>query len=205
MDNSGGFLASVIFVVFLVILWWMFIGRSRHEANQNRAQAKLNAEEATKFVAQIQQQGGLRPVQTNLLLKAGEIAYLAEEGQLFETVSVRNSNQIGVRVAKGVWLGSGTSTSRQEWSLLDDGEVTVTNKRIVFDGSKTNRSVDIAKIISAKPVFGGVEVSLEGRDKSMVLTTKNPFIFATVVHLCRSLEHPEILGKETLTYTFTVE
>jgi hypothetical protein len=85
---------------------------------------------------------------------------------------------LGLRVAKGVWVGgtSGRSASTQEWTKIDVGSLTITNKRLLFDGAKEDRTVPLTKIISVHNTLTGVEVSVEGCQKAMVFDAANPLI-----------------------------
>ena len=75
--------------------------------------------------------------------------------------------------------GSGQSTSTQEWALIDTGMLTITNQRVIFDGGQQDRIVALDKIVSVVPklrrdraVVGCIELTAEGRQKSMMLDTE---------------------------------
>jgi len=68
------------------------------------------------------------------------------------------------------------SASTQEWIKIDVGSLTITNKRLVFDGAKEDRTVPLTKIISVHNILTGVEVSVEGREKAMVFDAANLLI-----------------------------
>lgn len=94
-------------------------------------------------------------------------------------------NRVGFRVARGVWVSTGTSTSESNdvWKRLDEGMLTITNRRIVFDGQMGTRNLDLAKLVSVSPRVDGIEVALEKRQKSSGFTCANllnPWIVANV-------------------------
>lgn len=73
------------------------------------------------------------------------------------------------------------SLSEQEWTQIDVGTLTVTNQRLVFSGAKADRVVPIKKLVSANVRgLSQVEVTAEGRQKSMVFDAANPMILATI-------------------------
>jgi hypothetical protein len=74
--------------------------------------------------------------------------------------------------------------SEQEWNQVDAGMLTVTNKRLVFNGAKADRVVPLSKIVSANAAsLSQVEVSAEGRQKSMMFDAVNPVILSTIFDL----------------------
>jgi hypothetical protein len=163
-------------------------------ARENRKRAlqtgqRLDAE-AEEWLASIKQHD-LLPVESSIILKADEAAYYEAPSALYETRAVRYSagGGLGFRVAKGVYLGGGgaRSLSEQEWTQIDVGTLTVTNQRLVFNGAKADRVVPLKKIVSASTAsLSQVEVTAEGRQKSMVLDAANPIILATIFDwLCR--------------------
>lgn len=64
------------------------------------------------------------------------------------------------RVAKGVYFRVGgfqaKSESHDELKNIDLGELTLTNKRLVFSGAKRSVNIDIRKIISIEPYSDGI-------------------------------------------------
>jgi hypothetical protein len=61
--------------------------------------------------------------------------------------------------------------------------LTITNKRLVFDGAGSDRTIALGKIVSVDPRRDSVEVSVENRQKSMVFEAANPFILASIIRL----------------------
>jgi len=138
---------------------------------------ELLLEEAKKYLDQIKEKGKVPTITSDVFLAKDEIAILeSPRTKLSETRAVRKSSGGfgGVRVAKGVSLGgySGSSQSKQQWTDLDQGILTVTNKRIIFAGNKTTRDLKISKLVSANitpiPFFGTqLEMNVSSRKKGM--------------------------------------
>lgn len=118
-----------------------------------------------------------------------------------------------MRVAKGISLGGygGSSASSQEWARIDFGSLAVTNKRIIFSGSKETRDLKIAKIVSASvtsiPFTGPqLEVNVSNRKKGMTFEIgkqQNHHIWSVVFQLLQqgagllNIEEPDF----DITYT----
>lgn len=158
---------------------------------------KINIEEAEKFLANIKQQNKLQSISTNISLKKDERAYFEEDVTLSETrmVSKRTGVGVGFRVFKGVFVGTtkGESRSMPELRNIDVGKLTLTNKRLIFDGSTENRVNDLDKILSVETYIDAIEVSLENKVKSAYFFVKNPFIWSTVFKIIRGVPNPENL------------
>jgi hypothetical protein len=157
-------------------------------------------------MAGVEQSRALPIVTTNIILKSGESAFYSAPSALYETRAVRHyqSGHTGFRVARGIYIGStsGRSVSNQEWSKIDTGRLTVTSKRLIFDGGSADRSVPLGKIVSVESSLTGIEVSVEGRQKSMVFEAANPLILATIIRICCQADNPLDLSQTTLDVTF---
>jgi hypothetical protein len=133
---------------------------------------------------------GLQPLaaaNVNIILKPGEAAYYHAPSALRETRAVRYATWGGpsFRVCRGVSfrVGASRSSSEQEWTKVDDGILTVTNKRLIFNGSKADRVVPLSKIVSVTDDgISAVEVTAENRQKSMVFNA-NPVILRTIISI----------------------
>jgi hypothetical protein len=124
-------------------------------------------------------------VPTNVLLDQGEVAIYSAQSTLHETRAVRYhvGGFVGFRVAKGIYIGgsSGRSLSEQEWDAIDDGQMTITTRRVVFDGTKQDRQVPLENIVAVDWTIKGVELTVDGRQKSMVISTDNPVLAAAII------------------------
>jgi hypothetical protein len=163
--------------------------------------------EARAFLRKIQNEKALPEAYTNLMLKTGETAYYCDDVDLYETRSVRTSTTgyTGVRVMKGVYIGGarGTSSSTQEWTCVASGKLVITNQRLVFDGDKNDRNILLNKIFNAESTSDGVEVSCEGRQKSMIFACKNPLILAIIIRICAKAENPADLSNTKIDIQIT--
>jgi len=165
-------------------------------------------EETNAFLAKIKEQKGLTPITTSILLKKEEDAYFQIDTILQETRAVRkysgSGRGVGFRVAKGVYVGaggrSGTSESHEEWRNIDEGKLTLTNKRVIFDGVKENRVVPLEKIVSVNPWLDAIEISAENRKKSMLFPVENPYIWATAIQILVKADDPRKIDNVDITF-----
>ena len=113
-------------------------------------------------------------VQPNISLKKDEEVFASLINiSLMEPRSVRQyqagNRGVSLRVAKGVSIRFGNtrgiSESHEELKVIDSGSLVVTNKRIVFIGTKRTTNIDMKKIISMEPFTDAVGVSRQGKQK----------------------------------------
>jgi len=81
------------------------------------------------------------------------------------------------RVAKGVYFRLGAfnarSESHEELREIDNGKLSLTDRRFIFSGDKRTVSIDIKKILSVHPYRDGVAIRKEGREKIQYFTGIN--------------------------------
>ncbi|MGD0650576.1 MAG: hypothetical protein ABSA97_05475 [Verrucomicrobiia bacterium] len=191
---------GILIIVATIIL--VAIGKIK----RRREHRALLFASARQFVADVQQRKALFPVESNVLLKSGETAFYSSPSALYETRAVRHyqSGFTGFRVAKGVYVGGsrGRSVSSQEWSEIGNGWLTITNKRLIFDGGGASRNIALGKIVSIKSSLKGLEVSIEGRSKSVGFEAANGMITAAILNICCQAENPLDLSQTKLNFTF---
>lgn len=96
------------------------------------------------------------PYEVPIMLKKNETTYLVREkvgiheGRKYSYQG--SSSGVSFRVASGVWLrqgsSSGSAESRDIMKLLDTGELTLTNQRLVFTGGLKTIEVPLDEIIA---------------------------------------------------------
>ena len=104
---------------------------------------------------------------TPIILKKGEQVRLCLPSVDFmEARAVRHYSGGGVRIAKGVTIGGGTSQSTDELKKIDVGALVLTDRRLVFSGSKRTVNVQLGKIISVSAYTNGVAINRERKQKT---------------------------------------
>ena len=194
------FIVFVVAVVIGLVVW----GRYAKEKRRIQRQKDLVAE-ARLFMADLEESRVLPIVPTKIILKPGEKAFYSSPSALYETRAVRHyqGGYTGFRVAKGIYVGgsSGHSVSTQEWSKIDNGFLTVTNKRLIFDGGGADRAVSVKKVVSVEASLNAIEVSAEGRQKSMIFEAANPLVLAAIIRICCQADDALDLSKTTFDVT----
>ena len=180
-------LFSVLFII--LILWWWNAEKKRTE----RLKQTL-LEEADSYTKKIFDAKALEPITTRIILKNDEIAFLECKSTLLETRSVRyfQSGSVGYRLTKRIYLGSrsGTSHSQEELKNIDTGTLTLTNKRLVFDGFSNGRNIQLSKLIAVNLFLDSIKVTTETRQKSLIFTVPNPLIWASTIKIIASVPDP---------------
>lgn len=109
-----------------------------------------------------------------VILKKNERALLfLSDVALWESRAVRQTRGAyggpTFRVAKGVSFKVGSfsshSESHEELRTIDQGILTLTNKRLVFTGTKRTNNIDLRKIISIEPYKDGIASQRENKQK----------------------------------------
>jgi hypothetical protein len=70
----------------------------------------------------------------------------------------------------------------QDFERIDSGSLTLTNKRLVFDGSMESRVVDLNKIVSAEVAASdSIQITTNGRMKDSTFTVHNPILWSVLI------------------------
>lgn len=180
-----GFFTAIIFFGYGIKK-----GGIKKKALANQQQKEI----AQSLVEKIKQEKRLEPISTSLLLEKEEYAFLKESTVLMEAKSIRTSigGGVGFRVMKGVYVGGykGQSESNQELRAIESGELIITNKKLVFRGSKENRVIPLSKIIEIKMHSDAIEIATTGRQKSSIFTVTNPYIWNVNLFILSKVENP---------------
>ena len=173
--------------VFAILGAMVVVGVASAIANtvrksKDRARVPLLAKEAADFFQRIGQTGTLPSPETPVILAEDEKACLHEHATLIEARSSRVFGGAGTRI-HGIWVGGGGSTPVQALRQLDSGTLTLTNKRLVFNGSMESRVVDVRDIVSVEPFVDAIEITTKKRAKRQVYTVRNPFIWSEFVKM----------------------
>jgi hypothetical protein len=110
-------------------------------------------------------------VDASLMLKAGEKAFFSlPDITLREPRSVSNGVYGGpsIHIAKGVTIRTDAfqAQSHEELKDIDQGTLVLTNKRLVFVGSKRSVETALAKLISVDAYSDAVAVRRQGKEKT---------------------------------------
>ena len=109
--------------------------------------------------------------EASIILKKNEdIQLVLPNISLLEPRAVRTGFYQGpsVRLARGVYyrFGKSISESHDELRTIDQGTFILTNKRLVFSGSKNTVNIELKKIVSIEPYRDGIALNREGKQKT---------------------------------------
>jgi len=163
--NEMDVVMSLVIIIFLFVVFTALVKASKIKPHPYW---KEKEEEAPQVATETIQ---LKEVDTSLMLKRGEVAYFDISFKLSETRAERNSLTVGAakKIKKGPFAfgALGTAKSHQVLTPIDEGKLTLTNKRLVFIGPKTNKDIKLNKIISVlikKGLFKDqLKISVAGR------------------------------------------
>lgn len=146
---------------------------SNQRRKQREARFQQLKQDALEFIQGIERTGTLPSPDKNVILQKGETALLDEASILYETRAYSVSGGAGTRIGR-IYVGGGASESHQRWRQIDTGRLTLTSKRLIFDGSQENRALRLADIVSVQNWSDAIEVSTQRRAKSLVFQVENP-------------------------------
>lgn len=134
--------------------------------------------------------GELPTKQVDINLQKSEQCFFTINADWLEnrTVTQRiNYGGVGyrVKIMKGVYYRAGSVkvqriTSEQQ-QVIDRGNVYVTNKRIIFVGTKKNSNIQLSKVLSVTPYSDGVGIEKDSGKSPILRVADNADIFAMVL------------------------
>lgn len=151
------------------------------EALKKQEIAKQKERDANNFLMGLE--NGSIPIkysgQSPVILKKDEfISIIMENINLQEPRAVRQTHAAyggpTIRVAKGVSFrmggASARSESHEEIKVIDNGKFVLTNKRLIFIGTKRTVNIDLRKIMAIVPYKDGIESQRENKQKPEYFT-----------------------------------
>jgi hypothetical protein len=180
-----GALFLLVLGVGVVVLFWR---TTSHSTQVQKDRLEQLSREADEWVARVNR--GITPISTRLILKNDEHAILEEGSTLFESRAYRVYGGGGTRIGR-VYVGGGVSESHQRVKEIDRGTLTLTTKRLIFDGTHENRNVQLSQVLSVSPWSDAIEISTARRAKSQIYTVANPLIWAAGVKALAAGEFSE--------------
>ncbi len=181
-------LLAVLGVIFLVGGLWFIpvIFIIIYIANSVKIRKNL-----TNLTEYVETRKNLKNLKTKVLHKHGEEELYCNYSDLYEERAVRNYQSSGYsyRVAKGVWLrsGSGTSESHGELRNIDSGLLSITTERIIFSGKFKTYTYDKKRLTSFETFSDSVQIGIEGRQKTLLFTSDRPVLLAFAISGSKNL------------------
>ncbi|MCF7832469.1 MAG: hypothetical protein K9N05_02685 [Candidatus Marinimicrobia bacterium] len=110
--------------------------------------------------------------ETNVILKKNETLIFAIPNIILaEERSIKTKGGylgFSIRIMKGISIRPGTFQAERETKVtqIDQGLLTLTNKRIVFDGERNSRNIILSSINSISPTDNGFGINRTGKSKT---------------------------------------
>lgn len=147
-------------------------------------------EAKTKLLEAIQQ-GNLPQIQANILMQKGEVAHLECSCRLLEEVSHREyvggSSGFSFRITKGVYYRvgsySGHPVTTTEMAKVDEGNLVITNQRIVFTGKRKSLVIPYKKLIGFNLYSDAIQFNVDNKVKPQYFAVDDPDIIASVSNM----------------------
>jgi len=174
-------LKIALVVTFVVVVWQIYSIRKKVKAKAAAKKENLRKisiarrdieEHFDNSIAPIIKRGGYSLVDTGLILKQGEKIILAlEKIRLYEQREQKITGKgtgVSFRVIKGITSKQAIFDveAKKVMQHLDTGEFTLTNKRIVFNGTSQNREFPISRINTVVASDTGIIVEREWKQKT---------------------------------------
>lgn len=182
-------LLPLLIIIGVIAFVFIFM---KNQSKKKRAIIQGKIDEVNDFFNKLNKQKSFPVINSHMLLKKGEKGYLQDNAELYEIRAMRKSDRGGgaVRVAKGVYIGgsSGTSRSYDELRKIDNGKLLLTNLRLIFDGNLNTRDIKLDKILSVSGYSDGIEIAVEGKSKGQVYKGMyNPFLWKALIYYVRQI------------------
>jgi hypothetical protein len=125
---------------------------------------------------------GVRPVQSNLVLKKNEVAATAVPATLCrfatQTRYVGGSHGVSIPLGHGfryrISSYRGHPIQSQNLARVDTGQLVVTNQRLVFLGAKRDVSTPLAKVLQVEPYSDAIGIGREGKESRDIYLIARP-------------------------------
>ncbi len=146
---------------------------------------KSNVNELIRLRALTKIQEGNFPIieEPSVMLQKNETAYHECSSKMYELKQFKetktSSASFRVKIVKGVYYSpprTKTTYTREENVVLDQGNIAITNKRIIFSGGKKSISLKFDKIINIEP-FSDAIVIHKGTQKPLSFFIKDAELF----------------------------
>jgi hypothetical protein len=143
--------------------------------------------------------GDLPVFEPGIILQKSELCHYKVNAKLYENRKVTRrvsygGNTFRFKIAKGWYYRFGdvgvSRKSEDVMTLIDEGVLYVTNKRILFNGSKNNKAIRYNQIIDLTPFTDGVEIIKEsGTSPTFAIDCKDgEALTATIARIIRDTQ-----------------
>jgi hypothetical protein len=179
------FIFSIICFIFSIIFLIPDIKQKLRKIKQQKEYLKL-IEQLKPYVETIIFKKPLPTIQPTIFLKDNEEAYIEEDSTFSQskTYTVRYGG--AVRITRGVYIGGTVPKYNSVITPIDHGKLILTNKRIVFNGEHTTKTIELDKIVAVDIYKDCFSISLEGKEKEFIFSTKQPWLWKVLIYYLKT-------------------
>lgn len=172
--DSIPIIAPLIIIIFP--LWLYFSYRS---AKISKSTVMEAAQRYNSFISQLEESRELPNISVDIDTHPGEFVVMMADSAIYEQKSTgRRGMYAGTRVKIGkipIYLGGGQSVSNQAVVKTSDGQLYMTNKRIVFVGMKRSWDCKHSDVLSIENGLDRLVVNSRHSDKPIIFDVQNGF------------------------------
>lgn len=143
--------------------------------------------------------GELPARQVDINLQKSEVCYYSTHADWLESRTVTQRINYGgvgyrVKIMKGVYYRAGSvkvqRITSEQLLQIDSGSLYITNKRIIFVGSKKNANIQLSKVLSVTPYSDGVGIEKDsGKSPILRVSTNSDLLAMTLGRVINDLQN----------------
>ena len=120
----------------------------------------------------------------HIVLKPGEITHwIAPTKYVQEKMISRYSGGTKSLLGGAIRFSDRTRESHGELRVLDEGDLILTNQRLIFSGKMKSVEFNLSKILGVKEYSDGVEISASNRQKTQIFILEDPQTWAAFINI----------------------
>jgi hypothetical protein len=134
--------------------------------------------------------GDVPTIDPGINLQKKEVCYFATEAEWFEPRTIRKRIRYAgptarIRIAKGIYWRMGDlalqPVTEDIMAPIDEGRLFLTNKRLIFLGSRGNKSIRLQKILDFTPYQNGIDLQKDAGKSPFLQFSFNVDVFAALL------------------------
>jgi hypothetical protein len=174
----------IVIIVLAITAYILYQGKIKREriAIEEEAEEKRKDEKRKEFTKRVNAYGltlvakGFQTIESDLNLKRNESLFVVLRGVKWrENRKVATGNVAGhgitgrIKIAKGIYYRYGAGKVVREsvdvLTTIDNGDLYITNQRLIYQGDKGNKTIPFKKILKLIPMHSGIKIDKDaGKD-----------------------------------------
>jgi hypothetical protein len=166
-------------LIIIIYALWLFIKYRSGSAKISESRVTEAARIYDNFIYQLHESRELPNIPANINIQPGEFVVMKTDSAIYEKKStVHRKIYAGTRVKIGkmpIYPGGEQSASNQAIVKISDGELCMTNRRLVFVGMKRTWDCKHSDVLSIENGLDRIVVNSRRSDKSVIFDVANGF------------------------------